>query len=199
MTPVRRWTAILLLGSCACGARAAAPPPAAPLFQPGAEDRWIESVRPAPAVRASPTPAPTPPRHRDVLATCSQNLAMGKALCRVMTGDGDPHCLRVCSDAYVAAHPVAPPASSQPDASLPSAPAPPLPAPAPDPYTVALRECIVRVRDSGGAEAPACHFQRPLDQMDFGQRHCDATCADLTADYRGPATEPPREDSSRRR
>jgi hypothetical protein len=57
------------------------------------------------------------------------------------------------------------------------------PAPAPpesqDSYDVALRECVRRVRDWGGAEKAECRFERPLDQMDFGQRHCDARCASM--------------------
>jgi hypothetical protein len=49
------------------------------------------------------------------------------------------------------------------------------PARAPDPFEVTLNQCVMRVRASGGAAV--CHFQRPLDQMDFGQLHCNARCA----------------------
>ncbi|MGO9832590.1 MAG: TRAP transporter substrate-binding protein DctP [Polyangiaceae bacterium] len=59
----------------------------------------------------------------------------------------------------------------------PLVPPPPSPAPAPDPFEVALNQCVMRARAAGGAEPAVCHFQRPLDQMDFGQLHCNARCA----------------------
>jgi hypothetical protein len=50
-----------------------------------------------------------------------------------------------------------------------------------DPYWNALADCIYRVRASG--QQPTCHFFRPLDQMAFGQKHCDEKCAALTGAY----------------
>jgi hypothetical protein len=38
------------------------------------------------------------------------------------------------------------------------------------------------VRD--GDPIPHCRFFRPLDEMDFGQKHCDSRCAELTRAYR---------------
>jgi TRAP-type transport system periplasmic protein len=61
----------------------------------------------------------------------------------------------------------------QPRPSVPPPPSPP--ARTPDSFEVALRQCIASARASG--TAPVCHFQRPLDQMDFGQWHCDVRCA----------------------
>jgi hypothetical protein len=187
---------MLLCCSAACAARAqqrevSVPPPPKPLLPPGADDHWLESVRVA---RKAPTA--TADTRRDLLATCSRDRATGEALCNELTGFDDADCLRVCAAVYAAAHPAALKSRSGPtETSATTGPhaladAGPALSPAPDPYANALRECIRRVRDSAGAEAPACQFERPLDQMDFGQRHCDATCARLTTDYRGPNHSP---------
>jgi hypothetical protein len=50
-----------------------------------------------------------------------------------------------------------------------------------DPFTLALGDCVHRVRE--GEVDPRCRFFRPLDEMDFGQKHCDAKCSELTAGY----------------
>jgi tetratricopeptide (TPR) repeat protein len=63
---------------------------------------------------------------------------------------------------------VAPPTASAAATSIPSLP---------DPYIFVLVECVLRTRDGDPA---VCRFPRPLDQMDFGQKHCDAMCAKLT-------------------
>jgi hypothetical protein len=47
----------------------------------------------------------------------------------------------------------------------------------PNPFERTLSECVARVRESGGAKPAICEFPRPLDQMDFGQVHCNAKCA----------------------
>jgi hypothetical protein len=50
--------------------------------------------------------------------------------------------------------------------------------PAPtDPYFFALADCIHRARQNNTPSS--CRFSSPLDQMDFGQKHCDARCAAL--------------------
>lgn len=107
------------------------------------------------------------------------------ALCLELTGD-DPDCEKACLDAYAEAHP---PPLRDPGLQPPAPPAPrhgalAPPVPAPDPYAFFLRDCLLRVRDSGGSEPPVCHFNRPLDEMGFGQSHCDARCAELTEGYR---------------
>jgi hypothetical protein len=61
-----------------------------------------------------------------------------------------------------------------------------VPAPIPsqplDPYDAALQTCIRRVRDSG--DEAVCRFDPPFDEMDFGQRHCNAKCASMTVEVR---------------
>jgi TRAP-type C4-dicarboxylate transport system substrate-binding protein len=59
---------------------------------------------------------------------------------------------------------------------------------APDSFEVTLNQCVMRVRASGGADPAVCHFQRPLDQMDFGQLHCNARCkAEAGLDTHAPS------------
>jgi hypothetical protein len=164
-----------------------------PLFPPAAVDA-------RPHERAAATPiswsahgssedgAPVP-AHRDLLATCAHDVNAGKALCVALTGGDDADCVKVCLDAYAEAHPK-PPAPAPPSPPHPhalgvasSAPPPPSPPP-PDPFASVLHDCILRVRDSGGSEPTVCHFEPPLDEMGFGQSHCDAKCAALTEAYR---------------
>jgi hypothetical protein len=62
-----------------------------------------------------------------------------------------------------------------------SAPPPPSPRPrVPDSYDIALSQCVRRVRESGGTAPAVCWFERPLDLMDFGQRHCNMRCASMS-------------------
>jgi hypothetical protein len=68
------------------------------------------------------------------------------------------------------------PPSSRPSATRSAASLSPS-SPPPDPFERTLGECIARVRESGGEEPAICKFPRPLDQMDFGQIHCNARCA----------------------
>jgi hypothetical protein len=63
------------------------------------------------------------------------------------------------------------PAPTPPDAARAPAAAPP------NPFERTLSECVARVRESGGAKPAICEFPRPLDQMDFGQVHCNSKCA----------------------
>ena len=159
----------------------------APLFPPGAVDPWAGE----PAAVSQPSPssarvvqASAPIPGHDLLSTCSRDADAGTALCTAMTGD-DPDCVKVCLDAYAEAHPQVrqrPPLQ----APAPRKGDPPTPrVPAPDPYAFILRDCLLRVRDSGGSEPAVCHFDRPLDQMGFGQSHCNAKCAELSEEYRG--------------
>lgn len=62
------------------------------------------------------------------------------------------------------------------------------PLPRPDPFTLALGDCVRSVREDDAQ--PTCRFFRPLDEMDFGQRHCDARCAELTEGYRAAHATP---------
>jgi hypothetical protein len=93
-------------------------------------------------------------------------------LCPPTTARERLMCIRICEDAIdAAARAKFPP----PQATAVTAPTP-LPPPKPeDPYDRALRACIAGVRERG--DPPVCRFDRPLDDMDFGQRHCNARCA----------------------
>jgi hypothetical protein len=162
-----------------------------PLFPPAVGPRPHERATVTPvyswsAPDSSENGAPAP-AHRDLMATCARDTNAGKLLCTVLTGGDDADCAKVCLDAYAEAHPK-PPGPPPPSPSGPhalvvasSAPSPP---PAPDPFAFVLHDCILRVRDSGGAEPAMCRFDRPLDEMGFGQSHCDARCSALTEAYR---------------
>lgn len=50
----------------------------------------------------------------------------------------------------------------------------------PDSFETTLHACIADVIESGGAAPAVCHFNRPLDEMDFGQKHCNERCARAT-------------------
>jgi hypothetical protein len=88
-------------------------------------------------------------------------------------------CLQVCLEAIEAALR----AASAPPAFVAPTPVAQGPAPptfrAPDPLARALRACVADVVESG-AKTAVCHFDRPLDEMGFGQRHCDELCARAT-------------------
>jgi hypothetical protein len=97
----------------------------------------------------------------------------------VVVADRAPHRRRAPPPAPTSSTPpkiatMPPPSVAPPIATT----APPLPTIPEDPFTVALHECIRRVREE--ARPPICPFFRPLDAMDFGQRHCDARCAELS-------------------
>jgi hypothetical protein len=114
------------------------------------------------------------------MGMCSREANAGEALCQAFTGGDYRDCFQACLTAYVEAHAKPQPASREPS-----------PLPPPDPYAFVLRDCILRVRDSGGSEPAVCHFDPPLDAMGFGQRHCDAKCAALTEAYRGTESRRP--------
>jgi hypothetical protein len=130
----------------------------------------------------------------DIHSVCARDAMAGVQLCQQLV-PGDPSdCAGICLEDYRVGH--APPAASlsaSPTSDavpVPRAVAPPIP-PA-DPFALALGDCIRRVREAGDGDVPACHFFRPLDQMDFGQRHCDAKCAELTEGYRTAHATPTR-------
>lgn len=153
----------------------------------------------APAANAvSGNGAPVPAAH-DLIGTCSRDANAGSALCTALTGGNDQDCLTVCFTVYAAAHtkpqrPALPaPSDAPPIPRVTPVSAPPPPPPPEDSYAFVLRDCILRVRDSGGSEPAVCHFDPPLDAMGFGQRHCDAKCAALTEGYRGSGPRRPTE------
>jgi hypothetical protein len=96
-----------------------------------------------------------------------------KKLCSRFTGWPGLRCLQACVDGLIA----------RPNGGLGPQPAPPPSAPPtrpvrpPDSFERALRECVMRALDSGGSAPAVCSFERPLDEMDFGQTHCNARCA----------------------
>jgi hypothetical protein len=113
---------------------------------------------------------------------CERNAMAGVQLCQSLA-PGDPSaCAEVCLEDYRQAHALPPLPPSLPGISASTGPPPPPPTRPPDPFVLALGECVQRVRD--GEAEPACRFFRPLDEMDFGQKHCDAKCAELTEGYR---------------
>jgi hypothetical protein len=146
------------------------------------------------AATASPVKVPTAQdriRFASVAATCAkltlvESVARGD-LCPQAPGPDAAVCQQICWEAFVVAKTAAVPARSS---SVSTASAPALPKPQ-DPYERALRACIYGVLDRG--EPPACRFDRPLDDMDFGQRHCDKRCAAATAG--GAIARPPPRDT----
>jgi hypothetical protein len=129
---------------------------------------------------------------------CAVNLRQGLALCPASPIDRHRVCQMVCADAvematvplYGAAHEIgarAPPQaapSSVPSVRPLASVSPPATRP-PDSFQRALRACIINVVESGGEAV--CHFERPLDEMDFGQKHCNDRCA------RAVVSKPPNE------
>jgi hypothetical protein len=95
-------------------------------------------------------------------------------------------CRQICFGALIAAGTRPVPVPSPPASTAPP-PAQPKPQ---DPYERALRACIYGVLDRG--ERPACRFDRPLDDMDFGQRHCDERCGAATGGGGALVRPPPR-------
>jgi hypothetical protein len=130
----------------------------------------------------------SPPRRRDIHEICAQNAEEGIAWCAKIAA-GDPNdCIEMCMAEYRSSHP--PPHAEARRASGAPVPLPPRPIAAPgpeapsafrplDPYFFALADCIRRARE--GDARSVCRFSSPLDQMDFGQKHCDERCAELAA------------------
>ena len=129
------------------------------------------------------------PRFAGTASGCAQDLRIGIASCPTSLSQESRMCRAVCIEANtrarIAAMTRAVPAPSS-SASASTAP-PPVAPKRQDPYERALRACIYGVLDRG--EPPVCRFDRPLDDMDFGQRHCDERCAAATG--RGGAIAPP--------
>ncbi len=167
---------------------------AAPLFPPGWDDHWLDHRPIDKHVDKHAAAGPTDADRRefaDVAASCAKIGApmnhgdfvkqLTSALAACPQGERERYfwCEFVCRDALHTAllqrHPSGPFAGVVPTVRV-SAPPPP-PVHVPDGFERALRDCVERVRDSGGDAPAKCHFDRPLDEMDFGQRHCDARCA----------------------
>lgn len=102
-------------------------------------------------------------RFAAVAQVCAGDIYKGLALC---PDEDTKSCMAVCSYAYDRA-PGHGRDSTRARPSTASAPA--------DPFRLVLQQCIARVRESG--ELPICQFTRPLDEMTFGQQHCDERCA----------------------
>jgi hypothetical protein len=114
-----------------------------------------------------------------VARECRASAKVARDSCRAVPLKRRAACVLVCLDALEAA--VRASWSSPPFvAPTPTAqgPAPPT-FRAPDPLARALRACVADVVESG-AKTAVCHFDRPLDEMVFGQRHCDELCARAT-------------------
>jgi hypothetical protein len=146
------------------------------------------------SVSASEPPIPMDEqvRYNEVAADCAAlRITQGLEVCRPLSPRDRAFCVRVCSDADIAVR--APdvferalhdleaiPSPPRAAPSAPSAPSPPAPTRRvrpPDPFQEALGACVSAVLQSGAP--PVCHFARPLDDMDFGQRHCDERCAGI--------------------
>jgi hypothetical protein len=165
----RGWAWILVLAGCVT-----APEQASPAVTRLAPPMFAERSIEAPSV-AAPAGArgDSPPRRRDIHDICAQSAEVGIAWCEAMASGDPKDCVEMCVAEFRASHPPEHRVSARPIGAPPPA-APALP---PDPYFFALADCIHRTREG---EAPsACRFATPLDQMDFGQRHCDARCAEL--------------------
>jgi hypothetical protein len=139
---------------------------------------------PAEAVAPEALPGgPTPVEKHEfsaIATLCTMNPHAGGEWCSSLGPFDAASCMRVCRDA--AEHGESPPDHPNGTASVlgaDSGAAAPAPAHHDDPYDAALRDCVRRMRESGGVGPAICHFERPLDDMDFGQRHCDSRCAAL--------------------
>jgi hypothetical protein len=179
-----RFTAMpsaLLLVACA-GSHAS---PSAQV-EPGSLAPPPPYLQPPPFVHLEPAPAEDEPRRtigledRDL---CARDLKAGAQRCRGLPCAEVRDCVEACfvdsTEARSAAAPLVVNVSSTPPVS--ASPRPPRPELS-DPFAVALGDCLRRVREGG--DEPVCRFLRPLDAMGFGQRHCDAKCAALTAEDR---------------
>jgi hypothetical protein len=129
-----------------------------------------------PTTPAPADPDPRPPR-RNIHDICAKDAEVGIAWCDSIA-TGDPRdCDAMCIAEFRATHP--PPQGAPPAGGAAAASAPP------DPYFFALADCIHRAR---GGEGPSlCRFASPLDQMDFGQKHCDTRCVELAGMSPGDA------------
>lgn len=153
----------------------------APFFSEGTDLHW--HIEPPPVV-AQPEPLLVTDADRaefDLVAReCRAGVAhVTRDRCLAAPLKRRMACFNVCLDALEAAFRAS---WSPPPFPLPTpvaqGPAPPT-FRAPDPLARALRACVADVVESG-AKTAVCHFDRPLDEMVFGQRHCDELCARAT-------------------
>src|SRR5579883_1110128 len=155
----RGWLSLLLLAACAT-----APKPArhdvTPPLPSVSSARSINNPDPVHADGVSPR------RHPDIHQICAQNTEVGIAWCETIAAGDPKDCVEMCVAEYHSSHP--------PDRAMSVAPSA---SPLPDPYFFALAECIHRARE--GDARSTCRFSSPLDEMDFGQKHCDLRCAEL--------------------
>jgi hypothetical protein len=119
--------------------------------------------------------------HEPIDSLCEHDPNAGIQLCQEFAPSDPSGCADDCLHAYAQVHPPAVRIASARNAGLPPT-EPAAPSTPPDPYVLALGECVRRVRD--GDPDPVCRFFHPLDEMDFGQKHCDAKCGALTEGFR---------------
>lgn len=122
-------------------------------------------------------PAPPAPPQLSIEELCAQK-------CALLDAPDLNSCAEVCLADYQyavrKARGISKTATADASASSYTPPpkiAPPPPAP-PDAYFFVLADCIHRARE--GERHAVCRFSRPIDQMNFGQTHCDERCAALS-------------------
>jgi hypothetical protein len=181
------YASVLAAAAWACSApRGAAPLPGAPtaaratFFPEGTDLHW--HIEPAPEVAQPERPLVTDADRAEfdlVARECRAGVHGARDHCPAAPSKQRTACFLVCLEALEAAFR----ASGDPPplpvrTPVAQGPAPP-PFRAPDPLARALRACVADVVESG-AKTAVCHFDRPLDEMVFGQRHCDELCARAT-------------------
>jgi hypothetical protein len=161
--------------------------------------RKLDAMR-APVNAPGRPPIPMDERvlFNDVAVTCAaERLVEGLQMCMTFGPRDRPACAQVCSEASTTIRDAAPEnvaarareaaeqaavdaASSRSRARAVPAPAPSVAPPIhkPDAFELALASCITGVWQANAP--PVCHFARPLDDMGFGQRHCDERCRRVT-------------------
>jgi hypothetical protein len=186
----------------ACGAAPSAPaqvpalpsiPVKAPFFAYGTDLHWHVAA-PDGTVRGSPPKGPVDRgEFSEVRRPCASGKAReGAALC-IGESPSQRHsdCIEACVVGVNASRvpptlapsghaSTSPPTPQRPAWYLATSGSLPLPVAAhtPDSLELVLHNCVVAVRETSAP--PVCHFDRPLDEMDFGQRHCDEQCARAT-------------------
>jgi hypothetical protein len=190
---------MLAVASAACGGAPAKAPAAhgstpAPFFPPGTDLHWlVPQADPnpyAPTVAAPPKPlAPDVITSADPLNVmamarfCDSGKAVKRVFekCAKLAGPAIQPCAEACLHNLEEATLGQARQRRALPASPSATPPPPLPTRLPDSFERVLGECVLRVRESGGSAPAVCRFDRPLDDMDFGQLHCNARCAAATA------------------
>ncbi len=181
------YASVLAVAAWACSApRGAAPLPAAPttvrapFFPEGTDLHWHIEPPPEVAPREPLLVTDADRAEFDLVARECGALTKGaREHCPAAPFKRHAACRLVCLEAIEAALR----ASLNPSPFVVPTPVAQGPAPptfrAPDPLARALRACVLDVVESG-AKTAVCHFDRPLDEMVFGQRHCDELCARAT-------------------